>query len=217
VPNDSDAGVMRRTRTQAEDLLDGTSASRRETDRYLVERARRGDHVAFAELVNRHHPTVRAVAQGILRSPAETDDVMQEVWLHVYVHLSRFRGTASFRTWVHAIVRNRAIDHLRSIRRWQDRTRLSIVVIEDEVVSNTRSPEALILDTERRERLTQAVAALPGRLRTPLQLWQREHSYAEMARITGLAVGTIKSRVWEARQHVTQTLSQSAATRNVDG
>jgi RNA polymerase sigma-70 factor (ECF subfamily) len=176
-------------------------------DVHLVTRARLGDHVAFGELVNRHHSTVRRIAHAILRSPAETDDVMQEAWLHVYLHLPRFQGTASFRTWFHAIVRNRAIDHRRSAqRRWLADTRLSSAEsIQGVVSSATRSPEALVLDAERRERLTHAVATLPARLREPLQLWHSgRHSYDEMARITGVTVGTIKSRVWEARQRVTQ-------------
>jgi RNA polymerase sigma-70 factor (ECF subfamily) len=209
---------MDMTRREADDLPGDGATLRPETDVHLVTRARLGDHVAFGELVNRHHSTVRRVAHAILRSPAETDDVMQEAWLHVYLHLPRFQGTATFRTWVHAIVRNRAIDHRRSAqRRWRAHTRLAAVSIPDELGSRTRSPEALILDAERRERLTHAVAALPGRLREPLQLWHRgQHSYDEMARISGVTVGTIKSRVWEARQRVTQALSMSIAGRNVE-
>jgi RNA polymerase sigma-70 factor (ECF subfamily) len=178
-------------------------------DVHLVTRARRGDHVAFGQLIQRHQPTLRRVASAILRSSADADDVMQDAWLHVYLHLPRFQGTATFRTWVHAVVRNRAIDHLRSSqRRWRAGTRLSAESIQDALSSGTRSPEALFLDAERRERLKHAVAALPGQLREPLQLWHSgRHSYDEMARITGVTVGTIKSRVWEARQRVTQALS----------
>jgi RNA polymerase sigma-70 factor (ECF subfamily) len=209
---------MDMTRREADDLPGDGATLRPETDVHLVTRARLGDHVAFGELVNRHHSTVRRVAHAILRSPAETDDVMQEAWLHVYLHLPRFQGTATFRTWVHAIVRNRAIDHRRSAqRRSRAHMRLAAVSIPDELGSRTRSPEALILNAERRERLTHAVAALPGPLREPLQLWHRgQHSYDEMARITGVTVGTIKSRVWEARQRVTHALSMSIAGRNVE-
>src|SRR5215475_514685 len=105
-------------------------------DVHLVTRARRGDHTAFTQLIQRHHSTMRRVASAILRSPAEIDDVMQEVWLHVYLHLPRFHGTAAFRTWVHAIVRNRAIHYRRSARRrWHARTRLSVMSISDAIGS----------------------------------------------------------------------------------
>jgi RNA polymerase sigma factor (sigma-70 family) len=190
---------------QAEDLLDGSAVVRSETDMHLVTRARLGDHVAFAQLIHRHHSTLRRVASAILRSSAETDDVMQDTWLHVFLHLPRFQSTSTFRTWVHAIVRNRAIDYRRSAqRRWLSGTSLSAESIQDALSSDTPSPEALILDAERRERLTHAIAALPGRLREPLKLWHSgRHSFDEMARITGVNVGTLKSRVWEARQRVT--------------
>jgi RNA polymerase sigma factor (sigma-70 family) len=190
---------------QAEDLPAGSAGVRAETDGHLVTRARLGDHVAFGQLIHRHHSTLRRVASAILRSSAETDDVMQDAWLHVFLHLPRFQGTATFRTWVHAIVRNRAIDYRRSAqRRWEVRSHLSGVSISDALDSGP-SPEALVLDAERRERLTYAIARLPGQLREPLQLWHSgQHSYGEMARIMGVAVGTLKSRVWEARQRVTR-------------
>src|SRR5215471_16306621 len=198
---------------QADDLVDGLAVARPDTDMHLVTRARLGDHLAFGQLIHRHHSTLHRVASAILRSSAETDDVMQDAWLHVYLHLPRFQGKATFRTWVHAIVRNRAIDHRRSAqRRWRAGTRLSAESIHDALSSGTPSPEALVLDAERRELLTHAIAALPGRLREPLQQWHSgRHSYDEMARITGVTVGTIKSRVWEARQRVTEALSTSNA------
>ena len=206
---------MDRTRRKADGLFDNSAGVRPETDVHLVTRARLGDHVAFGQLIHRHHSTLRRMASAILRSSTETDDVMQDAWLHVYLHLPRFQGTAAFRTWVHAIVRNRAIDHRRSTqRRCRTSTRLSAESIQDTLGSGARSPEALILDAERRQRLTHAIAALPGRLRQPLQLWHSgRHSYDDMARITGVTVGTIKSRVWEARQRVTQALSTSSAAQ----
>jgi len=196
------------TRRAADGLFSDTAAERPELDVHLVTRARLGDHVAFGQLIHRHHSTLRRVAWAILRSSAETDDVMQDTWLHVYLQLPRFRGTAAFRTWVHAIVRNRAIDYRRSAQRHRaTRTLLSVLSISD-AFDWSSSPEALVLEAECRKRLTDAIAGLPERLRDPLQLWHRgQHSYDEMARITGVTVGTLKSRVWEARQRVMQALS----------
>src|SRR6516165_5153409 len=118
---------MDRTRRQADDLFVGSVGVRPETDVQLVTRAQVGDHVAFGQLIHRHHSTLRRVAFAILRSSAEIDDVMQDSWLHVYLHLPRFQGTSTFRTWVHTVVRNRAIDYRRSARRrWRADTRLSV-------------------------------------------------------------------------------------------
>jgi DNA-directed RNA polymerase specialized sigma24 family protein len=67
-----------------------------------------------------------------------------------------------------------------------------------------------VIDAEHRQRLASAIAALPGRLRRPLELWHSgRYSYDEMAQIAGLAAGTVKFRVWEARQRVAQALALS--------
>jgi len=183
-----------------------------ETDAHLVARARRGDDLAFAQLVHRHHSTVHRAARAILGSAADAEDVAQEAWLHAYLHLARFQGTAAFKTWVHAIARNRAVDHYRSARRRRQYSGADPAQTHGEVRSDDRSPEELALDAERRNRLAVAIAALPGWLRDPLELWHTgQYSYEEMARISGVAVSTIKSRVWEARQRVTQVLCPPGA------
>jgi RNA polymerase sigma-70 factor (ECF subfamily) len=179
-------------------------------DVHLVARARHGDDFAFGQLVRRHHSSVQRAARAILGSAADAEDVVQEAWLQAYLHLSRFQGTASFKTWVHAIVRNRAIDHHRSARRrrWRGDTEAPVVPICAELRSATRSPEELVLDAERQDRLAAAIAALPGRLRELLELWHTgQYSYEEMAQIAGVTVGTIKSQVWQARQRVTQAIA----------
>jgi RNA polymerase sigma-70 factor (ECF subfamily) len=127
--------------------------------------------------------------------------------LHAYVRLAQFKETASFKTWVHAIVRNRAIDHHRRARRRRSYTVAygAHFPAHVEMRSDVRTPEELMLDGEREERLAAAMATLPERLRVTLTLWHSgDYSYEQMARIAGVRMGTIKSRVWEARQHVTK-------------
>lgn len=185
-----------------------------DTDAHLVARARRGDDLAFGQLVRRHHSSVHRAARAILGSAADAEDVAQEAWLHAYLHLARFQGTAAFKTWVHAIARNRAVDHYRSARRRRQYRDAEAAAAQThaEVRSDDRSPEELLLYAERRDRLAVAIAALPGWLRDPLELWHTgQYSYEEMARISGVGVSTIKSRVWEARQRVTQVLCPPGA------
>ena len=180
-----------------------------DADAHLVARARHGDDLAFGQLVRRHHSSVHRAARAILGSTADAEDVVQEAWLHAYMHLPRFQGTAAFKTWVHAIVRNRAVDHYRVARRRRQHRGAEAPAAQThaELRSDDRSPEELVLDAERRDRLAAAIAALPGRLRDLLELWHSgQYSYEEMARISGVGVSTIKSRVWEARQRVTQAL-----------
>jgi RNA polymerase sigma-70 factor (ECF subfamily) len=183
------------------------------TDAHLVARARRGDDLAFSQLVCRHHSSVHRAARAMLASAMDAEDVVQEAWLHAYMHLGGFQGTASFKTWVHAIVRNRAIDHHRATRRrWRGRMHVAPASMESELRSDDRSPEELVLDAERRDRLAAAIAVLPAQLRRLLQRWHTgEYSYREMAEIDGVTINTIKSRVWEARQRVTRALTGAGA------
>jgi RNA polymerase sigma-70 factor (ECF subfamily) len=172
-----------------------------DADASLVARARDGDDVAFGQLFHRHHSSVHRAAR-LLLGATDADDVAQEAWLHAYVHLDAFQETASFKTWVHAIVRNRAIDHHRRTRRRRcyEGTHAAAVPVHAAMRADARTPEALVLEAERDERLAGAIAMLPDRLRVTLELWRTGHSYEEMARMAGVTTGTIKSRVCHARR-----------------
>jgi len=186
-------------------------------DADLVDRARQGDDVAFGQLVRRHHSSVHRAARAVLGSTLDAEDVAQDVWLHAYVHLAQFQETASFKTWVHAIARNRAIDHHRLARRrrWYGGSHAAALPARAELRSDARSPEELVLDAELQDRLASAIATLPERLRVLLDLWHTgQYSYEEMAQIVGVRVSTIKSRVWQARQCVAKAL---CADRRSDG
>jgi RNA polymerase sigma-70 factor (ECF subfamily) len=176
-----------------------------DTDQHLVNRARQGDHLAFGQLVDRHQSSVYQAARAIVASAVEAEDVVQEAWMHAYMHLARFRGTASFKTWVHTIVRNRAIDHYRAVRRqpWHAETRAATISARAEFCSNAPSPEELAVATELGRRLAKAIGQLPCRLRSLIRLWSTgQYSYEQMAQIAGITIGTTKSRVWQARQRV---------------
>lgn len=182
-----------------------------DTDAHLLARARRGDTLAFGQLVQRHHSSVHRAARALLGSTADADDAVQETWLHAYRHLAGFRETASFKTWVHTIVRNRAIDFHRSARRRRryDASQASTTATDTALRSDQRSPEELVLDAERRDRLAATIATLPRQLRGPLELWHTgQYSYEEMAQISGVSTGTMKSRVWQARQRVAQAFAR---------
>ncbi len=180
----------------------------------LVARARCGDDLAFGQLVRRHHASLHRAASAVLGSTIDAEDVAQDAWLHAYLHLAQFQETSSFKTWVHAILRNRAIDHHRLARRrrWYGGSHAAALPPYAELRSDARSPEDLVLDAERQDRLVSAIAMLPERLRVLLELWHTgQYSYEEMAQIAGVRVSTIKSRVWQARQHVTKVLAGDAA------
>ena len=171
------------------------------TDLDLVARIRFGDRAAFSELVGRYHPTLYRAALAIVRSPADAEDITQESWLQAYRHLEQFRGTAAVKTWLVAIVRNHAISHHRAARRRLER---DAVLARIEPVQG-RSAEEAVLQRERRDELARHVARLPPRLRVALGLWHSgNYSYPEIAQATGVTIGTLKSRIWQARRSISK-------------
>jgi RNA polymerase sigma-70 factor (ECF subfamily) len=159
---------------------------------------------AFGELYRRHQPRLYRAALAIVRSTADAEDVTQHSWLQAYRGIQHFHGTASVTTWLAAIVRNAAIDHRRAVRRRleQDTGQLPEAVL-NECVSALPSPEDLVLLNERRAHAARLLEALPPRLRRALRLWcSGMYTYDEMAQISRIATGTMKSRVWEARREV---------------
>jgi RNA polymerase sigma-70 factor (ECF subfamily) len=178
-------------------------------DAHLLARAQRGDTLAFGQLVQRHHSSVHRAARALLGSSADADDAVQDTWLHAYLHLAGFRGTATFKTWLHTIVRNRAIDLHRSARRRRryDTSQASTTLTHTPLRSDQRSPEELVLDAERHDRLAATIATLPRQLRGPLELWHTgQYSYEQMAEMAGVTTGTMKSRIWQARQRVAHNM-----------
>jgi RNA polymerase sigma-70 factor, ECF subfamily len=117
--------------------------------------------------------------------------------------LSSFRGDATFKTWLITIVRNEAIAFLRSQRRRHRVMPPTDAAVVARVAAVAPSPEDQVLAGERRRHLSRCVDGLPSRLRDALRLAHSgRHSYKEMGAVLGAPTGTIKSRVWEARQLV---------------
>jgi RNA polymerase sigma-70 factor, ECF subfamily len=172
------------------------------SDAELVGRARVGDVHAFGELFRRHQPRLYRAALAIVRSTADAEDVTQHTWLQAYRNIQHFHGTASVTTWLGAIVRNAAVDHRRAARRRFERE-AGQEFEADDYVSALPSPEDLVLLNERRAHVARSLEALPPRLQTALRLWcSGRYTYDEMAQISRVATGTMKSRVWEARREV---------------
>lgn len=184
-----------------------------ETDHELVERARHGEAAAFEALVTRHHQAARRAAIAALGSVDDADDVAQEAWISVHARLADFQGTSSFRTWLLAIVWNKALDRRRQVGRWLRR----MVSLEFGTVSTFSarfserrpSPERRVLDDELGDQTTRLVRALSAKLRDPLLLiGSGDYSYDEVAAMLGIPVGTVKWRVSEARRQLRAKLER---------
>lgn len=183
------------------------------TDDELVRLAQAGDASAFDQLVVRHQSAVFRAALAALRSPEEAEEAAQDALVRAWQKLGSFRGDAAFRTWLLSIAWNRALSRRRSIGAWFAR-RAPI-----EAADRVRGAGAGPLDALRERELTRHVAAaidgLSPKLRDALLLAQSgDYGYDEIAAMLKVPVGTLKSRVFDARKKVKERL---VALGYVDG
>jgi RNA polymerase sigma factor (sigma-70 family) len=179
------------TRRRAEPFRE-TRCNRVVEGRPLVERARRGDARAFEELVAMHAQIAFRTAYLITGSAADAEDAAQEGFVKAWRALWRFRPGAEFRPWLLKIVANEARNRRRSVGR-----RAGLVLRAAREVSGEAapSPEATLVDAERREALLEAVAALPEPARLAIACrYFLDLSEDETAAVLGVRRGTVKSR-----------------------
>jgi RNA polymerase sigma-70 factor (ECF subfamily) len=178
------------------------------TDQILVERAKRGDEIAFSELVNRHYRRAVRVAYGLLKHPDDAEDVVQEAFARVHQRLSRFEGTSAFYTWLYRIVVNLSIDAIRRHRRerrvdLEDETTRDALCSDDELWPRFDETDPGV-SAERKElasRLQQAFDDLPEIHQAVVVLRELEGmSYAEIASTLKIKKGTVMSRLFHARK-----------------
>jgi RNA polymerase sigma-70 factor (ECF subfamily) len=174
------------------------------TDEVLVGAAKLGDRFAFAELWERHSNTAFNVAYRITKSRDDAEDVIQEAWMRVYVHLNTFNGRAKFSTWLTRIVINLA---LMTLRRKRTHPETSMEITDGktwqqwEIADQTKNVEELYARHERTELLKRAICRLQPSLRNVVEIHQsNDRSIKEIADLVGLSVAATKSRLLRARR-----------------
>ncbi len=192
-----------------------------EAERELVRRAQAGGEEAFGALMRQHYEPVFRLVNSMVRDEHAARDVCQEVWLTVWKNLAGFRGDAKFSTWVHPIASRRAIDHLRSRKRWLNRFIPFLSGDAQEADSGERQmgaaeaadttdeadPRHGIEQQEKNARFERAISALPPKHRAVLALREVQGlSYDEIAANLGIARGTVMSRLFHARRLLAQKL-----------
>jgi len=170
----------------------------------LVERARRGDQQAYGELVHAYQAIAFRTAFLIAGGATEAEDAAQEGFVKAWRALGRFRAGAPFRPWLLRIVANEAHNRRRSTGR---RAHLAVRAAAAEPSGGAApSPEASVLDAERRDELLAAVNALPDDQRVVVALrYFAGLSEDEVAQTLGLAKGTVKSRTSRALERLRES------------
>lgn len=177
------------------------------TDAQLLERANRGDEEAFLVLYRGHRDTVFRFAYRLLGSVEAAEDITQDCFLSALKHPERFdERRASLRTYLCAAARNLAMKHFRRAGR-----EIAIEETPGDFVYGRAAPEqplSKLLDEESSETVRRAVAELPPLQREALVLFEYEDfTLVEIAAITGADTGTIKARLYRARERLRRTLA----------
>jgi RNA polymerase sigma-70 factor (ECF subfamily) len=184
----------------------------RDIDRQLVERAQRGDKRAFELLVEKYQRRLGRLLSRFIRDPSEVEDVMQEAFIKAYRALPAFRGDSAFYTWLYRIGINTAKNYLAAMgRRAPTSTDLEAEEAEGHVdgerLRDLNTPENLLLSREIADTVNSTIESLPEELRTAIQLREMEGmSYEEIASIMGCPIGTVRSRIFRAREAIAERL-----------
>ena len=192
--------------------------SDREVDQLLVERVQRGDKQAFGLLVSKYQRKLYRLLSRLIRDPAEVEDVAQETFIKAYRALGSFRGESAFYTWIYRIGINTAKNHLVSQgRRAPTSTSFDseeAETFEDgEQLRDINTPERLLMSQQIAETVNDAIAELPEELKMAIQLRELEGlSYEEIASIMDCPIGTVRSRIFRAREAIAERLKPMLET-----
>jgi RNA polymerase sigma-70 factor (ECF subfamily) len=182
--------------------------SDREIDGQLVARAQRGDKRAFELLVEKYQRKLARLLSRFIRDPAEVEDVTQEAFIKAYRALPAFRGDSAFYTWLYRIGINTAKNYLMAMgRRAPTSTEVEAEeaegLEEGEQLRDINTPESVLLSNEIARTVNATIERLPEELRTAIQLREIEGmSYEEIAKVMECPIGTVRSRIFRAREAI---------------
>ena len=184
------------------------------SDLSLVRRVQRGDKGAFDALVLKYQHKVVKLVMRYVRNPAEAEDIAQEAFIKAYRALPQFRGDSAFYTWLYRIAINTAKNAVVSRDRSPIDFDLDLQNTDESYdmqgrLKDSETPEALTLTEEIRSTVNSAIDALPEDLRTAIVLRELEGlSYEEIADAMGCPVGTVRSRIFRAREAIDRRLRE---------
>jgi RNA polymerase sigma-70 factor (ECF subfamily) len=191
----------------------------REIDQQLVERAQRGEKQAFDLLVAKYQRKLWRLLSRFIRDPAEVEDVAQEAFIKAYRALPSFRGDSAFYTWLYRIGINTAKNYLVAMgRRAPTVTEFDSEEAEGfedgDLLRDINTPESMLMSKQIATTVNETMEELPDELRTAITLREIEGlSYEEIASIMNCPIGTVRSRIFRAREAIAAKLRPLIDTR----
>ena len=194
--------------------------NQREADALLVERVKQGDQRAFALLVAKYERRVQRLLSRLVRDSAEIEDITQEAFIKAYRALPQFRGESAFYTWLYRIAINTAKNYLATKSRrpvtvggFQGADDGEFFDLGD-VVEDNNTPDAVLHSRQVAEAVNAAIEALPEDLKAAITLREIEGlSYEEIAQAMDCPIGTVRSRIFRAREAIAQRLRPLLGTK----
>jgi RNA polymerase sigma-70 factor (ECF subfamily) len=193
-------------------MVANTSLENREIDHELVLRAQRGDKRAFSMLVDKYQRKLARLLSRMVRDQSEIEDIVQDTFIKAYRALPNFRGDSAFYTWLYRIGINTAKNYLVSLKR---RPSVSTgIELEDaenfedgDELRTMETPESSMMTKQIAQTVNDTVAGLPEELRTAITLREIEGlSYEEIATVMNCPIGTVRSRIFRARDTISLKL-----------
>jgi RNA polymerase sigma-70 factor, ECF subfamily len=179
----------------------------REIDQQLVERAQRGDKTAFELLVAKYQRKLARLLSRFIRDPAEVEDVAQEAFIKAYRALPSFRGESAFYTWLYRIGINTAKNYLVAMGRRAPTTTEFDSEDAENFEDGDHTPENELMSKQIAQTVNDTMEALPEELRTAIVLREIDGlSYEEIATVMNCPIGTVRSRIFRARETIAERL-----------
>ncbi len=181
--------------------------SERETDLELVRRVQSGDKMAFDLLVSKYQSKIAKLVSRFIRNSAEIEDVTQEAFIKAYRGLANFRGDSAFYTWLYRIAINTAKNHLVAAGRKTPDIGVDAQDAEQfegaTLLQENATPERLLMADEIKHRVYETIEGLPSELKVAITLRELEGlSYEEIAETMDCPIGTVRSRIFRAREAI---------------
>lgn len=190
-----------------------TARGTEDSDQQLVERVQKGDKRAFDLLVLKYQHKIVSVVSRYIGDSHEVYDVVQEAFIKAYRALANFRGDSQFYTWLYRIAINTAKNHLVSKGRRPPSSDVDVDEAEHysggDSLKDLDTPENNLFRDELKRVVDEAIKSLPEDLRTAVTLRELEGlSYEEIAEVMGCPVGTVRSRIFRAREAIDRVVDE---------
>ena len=179
-----------------------------DSDSILIEKAKQGNEGAFNFLMNKYYPRVYASLFSFTKSKEDSEDLAQQTFVKVWQQINSFRGESAFFTWIYRIAINLAKNYVASSGYKKQRANTSMDMLEIDI-SSKENIESMLIHDQAIEEVKNFINTLPESLKTAYTLREVEgKSYDEISIITETPIGTVRSRIFRARETIVEYIKK---------